>query len=284
VRQRFSTIVPPASRIQGRAVWDLLLFGLNSLIFVLLGAEFSNLLRAVSGEELLSLAWSGVLIAGLVIVLRLCWVPLAAVVPRWLSPRLRARDPVPGAVPLFIIAWTGMRGMVSLAAALALPRLTGGGAPTPFRAEIVLITVVVILVTLVLQGLTLIPLFKRLPLAHDDALKVEERYARAEARRAALEHLDDLAQEPWVTAAAVAQVKSEVDTLAPLANDSHVSAAAPAPGQIAVRLRVEALDAQRRALIQLRDEGAISDDVLLALESELDYEALRLGGSMPGAG
>lgn len=284
VRQRFSTVVPPASRIQGRAVWDLLLFGLNSLIFVLLGAEFSNLLRAMSSEGLLRLARTGVLIAGLVIVLRLCWVPLAAAVPRWLSPRLRARDPMPGAVPIFIIAWTGMRGMVSLAAALALPRLTASGAPTPFRAEIVLLTVVVILVTLVLQGLTLIPLFKRLPLGEDSALTDEEAHARAEARRAALEHLDDLAQEPWVTAAAVAQVKSEVDTSAAPADVARGAAAAPAPGQVALRLRLEVLDAQRRALVQLRDEGAISDDVLLLLESELDYEALRLGGSIPRAG
>jgi CPA1 family monovalent cation:H+ antiporter len=284
VRQRFSTVVPPASRIQGRAVWDLLLFGLNSLIFVLLGAEFSNLLRAVSDEALLSLLRSGVLIAGLVILLRLAWVPLAAAIPRWLSPRLRARDPMPGAVPIFIIAWTGMRGIVSLAAALALPLVTASGAPTPFRAEIVLLTVVVILVTLVLQGLTLIPLFKRLPLGHENALTVEETYARAEARRAALEHLTDLSEEPWVTPAALAQVKSEVDTSAPPAGGAEAAAAAPAPGQIALRLRIEALDAQRRALIQLRDEGAISDDVLLVLESELDYAALRLGGSMPHAG
>jgi CPA1 family monovalent cation:H+ antiporter len=191
---------------------------------------------------------------------------------------------MPGAVPLFIIAWTGMRGMVSLAAALALPRLTASGAPTPFRAEIVLITVVVILVTLVLQGLTLIPLFRRLPLAPESALTVEETYARAEARRAALEHLDDLSQEPWVTPAALAQVKSEVDRLAPSADGAEAAAATPAPGQVALRLRIAALEAQRRALILLRDEGAISDEVLLLLESELDYEALRLGGSMPRAG
>jgi CPA1 family monovalent cation:H+ antiporter len=188
-------------------------------------------------------------------------------------------------VPIFIIAWTGMRGMVSLAAALALPRLTASGAPTPFRAEIVLVTVVVILVTLVLQGLTLIPLYKRLPLAQESALAVEETYARGEARRAALEHLDDLSDEPWVTPAALAQVKSEVevDMSAPSADGAEAAATAPAPGRVALQLRIEALDAQRRALIQLRDEGAISDDVLLALESELDYEALRLGGSISRA-
>jgi Na+/H+ antiporter len=274
VRRHFSTIVAPASRIQGRAVWDLFLFGLNSLVFLLLGAEFGNLLRSVPGETLLHVGRSGVLIAGLVILVRLCWVPLAAVVPRWLSPSLRARDPLPGPASLFIVAWTGMRGMVSLAAALALPLRTVDGSPTPFRAQIVLITVVVILVTLVLQGLTLIPLFKRLPLPRDGSLLLEEAHARAEARRAALEHLADLSQEPWVTPEALARAESDINLGLPPAENADAEVTL---GKVVRRVRMTTLGAQRLALVRLRDEEAISDEVLLLLESELDYEALRLG-------
>jgi CPA1 family monovalent cation:H+ antiporter len=277
LRQRFWTVVAPASRIQSGAVWDLFLFGLSSLVFLLLGAEFGNLLAAVPRDRLPGLVGSGLLVSALVILIRLVWVPLTTIVPRRLSPRLRARDPLSSLAALFVVAWTGMRGMVSLAAALALPLETAGGTPTPFRAPIILITVVVILVTLVLQGLTLIPLYTRLPLPRDAAHHVETRHARAEARRAALERLADLAEEEWATPEALAQVKSEFvrpDAGAAAAGDGDATLP---PGEVARRVRLAALDAQRRTLIQLRDEGAISDDVLLELERELDYEAMRLG-------
>ena len=274
VRQHFSTIVAPASRIQSRAVWDLFLFVLNSLVFLLLGAEFGNLLEAVPAATLMSVGKTGLLIAGLVILVRLVWVPLATVLPRWLSPALRARDPIPPPAAIFIVAWTSMRGMVSLAAALGLPLLRADGSTTPFRPEIVLVTVVVILVTLVLQGLTLMPIFTRLRLPHDPGPALEVSHARAEARRAALEHLADLSQEEWATREELVRLESEV-------RQSHLTETgregAGARDRAMRRMRLGTLAAKRRALVRLRDEGAISDDVLLDLESELDYEALRLG-------
>jgi len=274
LRQHLSLVVAPASRIQARAVWDLFLFGLNSLVFLLLGAEFGDLLQAVPGRTLLTVGRSGLLIAGLVIVVRLAWVPVAAAVPRWLSPALRARDPMPSWPAMFILGWTSMRGMVSLAAALALPLLTDTGLPTPFRAEIILVTVIVILITLVLQGLTLLPLFGRLRFPPDDGPRVEEAHARTEARRAALEHLSDLVHEPWTTPEELARVEEELRL-------AHEPADGPAEvlsrAEVLRRVRLGIVRAKRRTLIRLRDEGAISDEVLLDLESELDYEALRLG-------
>jgi CPA1 family monovalent cation:H+ antiporter len=209
-----------------------------------------------------------------VILVRLIWVPLAIAIPRWMSPSLRARDPMPPKAAIFIVSWTSMRGMVSLAAALGLPLLRADGSPTPFRAEIVLVTVVVILVTLVLQGLTLMPLFSRLQLPHDHGPAREESHARAEARRAALEHLSDLSQEEWVTREELARLESEIR----LSHPPHSGPEEVVTRARALRrMRLGTLGAKRRALIRLRDEGAISDDVLLDLESELDYEALRLG-------
>lgn len=274
VRQHFSTIVAPASRIQSRAVWDLFLFGLNSLVFLLLGAEFGNLMETVPPGTMLHVGFEGLAISALVIVVRLIWVPIVTVLPRWLSAELRARDPIPPPATIFIVSWTSMRGMVSLAAALALPLVTAVGAPTPFRTEIILITITVIMVTLVLQGLTLIPLFSRLHFPEDPAPRLEEEHARTEARRAALDHLADLVDEPWATAEARKSVETDLHQLHRLhADGDHGDGHAEAVR----RVRLGTLGAKRRTLIRLRDEGAISDEVLLDLESELDYEALRLG-------
>ncbi len=267
VRQHFSTLVAPASRIQSRAVWDLFLFGLNSLVFILLGAEFGNLVAAVPHETLVSVGTTGLLISGLVIVVRLIWVPLATIVPRLLSPALRARDPIPSKAAMFVISWTSMRGMVSLAAALALPLVT------PFRAEIVLITVTVIMVTLVLQGMTLLPLYGRLRFPADPAPALEESHARAEAHRSALEHLADLADEPWATPEQVKRMEADLQHAA----HARGHGGPKADTEVYRRIRLGTVGAKRRALVRLRNEGAISDEVLLDLESELDYEALRLG-------
>ncbi len=272
VRQFFSTIVAPASRIQARAVWDLLLFVLNSLVFLLLGAEFGNLLESISAETLVWVATTGLIISAIVIGVRLIWVPLAVAIPRWISPALRARDPMPPAASIFIISWTSMRGMVSLAAALGLPYLTENGSPVPFRAEIILLTVVVIIVTLVIQGLTLNPIFTRLRLPPDESHKREAAHARAEARRAALDHVADLRDEEWVTPEALERLEHEVQHAGHTSNGESDERS-----RVFRRARLGSVNARRRALIRLRDEGAISDEVLLDLESELDYEALRLG-------
>jgi Na+/H+ antiporter len=268
VRQHFSTMVAPASRIQSRAVWDLFLFGLNSLVFILLGAEFGNLLEAVPRETLVSVGTTGLLISCLVIVVRLLWVPMATVLPRVLSPALRARDPIPSKAAMFVVSWTSMRGMVSLAAALGLPLVT------PFRAEIVLITVTVIMVTLVLQGMTLLPLFGRLHFRADPAPAAEESHARAEAHRSAMDHLSDVAEEPWVTKDQLTRMESDLH----LSRHGRSHSGALSDAEVYRRIRLGTVHAKRRALVRLRNEGAISDEVLLDLESELDYEALRLGG------
>ena len=274
LRQHYSTIVSPASRIQGRAIWDLFLFGLNSLVFLLLGAEFGNLFSTVPLNTLLTIGRTGLLISGLVILLRLVWVPLAAAIPRWLSPELRMRDPMPGVASLFLLSWTSMRGMVSLAAALALPLVLADGTPTPFRTEILLITGVVILVTLVVQGLSLVPIVTRLHFPPDPGPVQEEAYARSEASRAALEHLADLRAESWASAEEISRIESEIRLNRELREGPAESVAR---AETACRARLSVVGAKRHALIQLRDEGAISDEVLLELESELDYEALRLG-------
>src|SRR4030095_2100307 len=116
--------------------------------------------EAATGQRLNLLVASGAVISLTAIIVRLGWVPLAALIARWISRTIRTRDPLPPWPNIFLIGWTGMRGIVTLAAALALPLTTTAGAPLPFRAEIILISFSVILATLVLQGLSLAPLIR----------------------------------------------------------------------------------------------------------------------------
>jgi CPA1 family monovalent cation:H+ antiporter len=223
------------------------------------------------------LLWQGAVVSATAIVVRLLWVPIAAYLPRALSSSLRARDPMPPWSAMFLIGWTGMRGIVSLAAALALPLTTAGGAPLPFRDEIIVLTFVVILVTLVLQGLSLGPLIRRLDFGDDDTLELEETLARERASRAALERVDQLAHERWTQREHVDRMRAHYTQRARRFSelgDRECSAEMAAAQR---RLRHETLSAERRALIRLRDEGAIGDEVLHRLEYELDVEAVRMG-------
>jgi Na+/H+ antiporter len=279
LRRHFSAIVAPATRLQARAVWDLLVFVLNGLIFILIGLQLGALRDAIPSGELGSLTLKGALVVATVIVVRLIWVPVAAWVPRFLSPSLRARDPMPPWSNLFILGWTGMRGIVSLAAALALPLATAAGTPFPFRAEIILITFLVILATLVVQGLSLSLLIRALDLGEDRSLEHEERQARERAAMAALARLEEVVTEDWPFLDHIEQLRVHYGRR----RQRYANAGAPDTectlevAEAFRRLRHETLTAERLALIDLRNEGVISDEILHRLEHELDVEALRFG-------
>jgi CPA1 family monovalent cation:H+ antiporter len=271
LRRHFSSAVAPLSRLQNRSVWDLVVFVLNAAIFLMLGMQFRTLLADVPGGTMIGLVRDGVLIALVAIVVRLVWVPIATLLPRMLSQRVRRNDPVPSWKGVFLVAWTSMRGIVSLATALALPTVLASGAPFPFRGEIIVITVSVIVVTLVVQGLTLAPLIRSFAFKPEHSHHAEARVARLEASRRGAEVLDDLSREEWVDARDVEWLRNELRDRVRLL-EHH---AGEPEGRR--RLRGEMLRAERRMLVRLRNEGAISDDVLRELEQELDLEAVRVG-------
>ena len=278
LRQHFSEAVAPTTRIQARAVWDFLVFVLNGVIFILIGLQLGALRDAIPSEMFVPLMLTGALVSVTAIVVRMIWVPLAAWIPRLVSPSLRARDPMPAWSSLFIIGWTGMRGIVSLAAALALPLTTAAGAPFPFRAEIILITFSVIFATLVLQGLSLAPLIRALNLQEDRALEREEMQAREHAATAALVRLDEVANEGWPIPEHLDQMRAHYgDRAQRYAKDGTAPECTAEAIEIFRRLRHETLTAERLAVIGLRNDGVISDDVLHRIEHELDVEALQLG-------
>lgn len=279
LRQHFSEVVAPATRLQGRAVWDLLLFVLNGFIFILIGLQFGALRDSVPSSRFGSLLIAGVLVSATAILVRLAWAPLGAMLPRLLSPSLRARDPMPPWSSIFLIGWTGMRGIVTLAAALALPVTTAAGTPFPFRAEIILLSFSVILATLVLQGLSLTPLIRFLRLEEDRGLEQEERQAREHAATAALARLDELIGEEWLRPDHVDRLRVDYGRrLERYAQPgTKVDESTLEAAEAFRRLRHETLTAERLDLIGLRNDGTISDEVLHRLEHELDVEALRLG-------
>ena len=279
IRQGFSLHVPPATRLQGRTVWDLVVFVLNGVIFVLIGLQLGAIRAAGWPGDLGTLVWHGAVISLTAIVVRLVWVPLATIVPRLVSPALRQRDPIPRPSHILLLAWIGMRGIVSLAAALALPATTAAGAPFPFRDEIIVLTFAVILSTLVLQGLSLTPLIRRLDLGEDRTLELEEAHAREQAAHAALARLDRVAGADWVRREDVERLRALHGQRIHRASSIKLGDGGDAGrAQAALRrLRHETLTAERRALIELRDQGVISDEILHVLEQELDVEAIRIG-------
>jgi CPA1 family monovalent cation:H+ antiporter len=268
VRQHFSTAVGPRSRIQSRAVWDLVVFILNAMIFVLLGLQFAVLLRETPVNTLPALLWPGLVLSVVAVIVRLIWVPVATWLPRLLSADVRKRDPVPNWKAVFLVSWTSMRGIVSFATALALPLATSAGTPFPYREQLIYATMAVIIFTLVVQGCTLSPIIRRFAFAPETHHQREARFARLEALRRAAEALEDAANEPWAHAEDVAWLRSEIR--------ERLRQHEQGGGHSRNTLRAHMRAAERRMLVRLRNEGAISDEVLRDLEQELDLEALQL--------
>jgi Na+/H+ antiporter len=277
IRQRFSAIVAPITRIHARAIWDLLVFIINGVIFILIGLQLDTLREAVPSSQLMQLTVNGILISVTAIGVRLLWVPMAAWVPRLISASLRTRDPMPPWQNLFILGWSGMRGVVSLAAALALPLTTVAESPFPFRAEIILVAFMVILVTLVVQGLSLPMLIRTLKLDKDTSIEYEERRARERAALAALALLDDMTNEDWPVPDHIEQLRVHYGRRLQRNVETTSVEYTKEVTDAFRRLRHETLTAERLAVISLRNDDVISDEILLRLEHELDVEAIRIG-------
>jgi Na+/H+ antiporter len=212
------------TRLQANAVWNVLVFLLNGLLFLLIGLQLRGILAAIAGHSLLTLVWQALLISLAIIAVRLARVFPAASLPRLISARLRARDPYPGWRQVAIVAWVGMRGGLSLAAALALPLSLEGSVLFPQRDLVIFFTFGVILVTLVRQGLSLGPIIRLLGLKQDGSLEQEHAQAHLVAARAALSRLDELATEARVGVRHAHEAGSAFGVSALFADPSKVEA------------------------------------------------------------
>jgi CPA1 family monovalent cation:H+ antiporter len=194
-------LISAATRLQGVFFWGFLIYLVEGLVFLTTGLQAHALMARISQFPLRQLAVAAAVIAAVVIVARFVWVFPAAYLPRWLFPALRRRDPYPPWQWTFAIAFTGVRGIVSMAAALAIPFATASGAPFPDRDLIVFLTFSVIVITLVGQGLLLPAVIRALGLAHTGRRehateRADEYKVRREATLAAASRLDELKEGP----------------------------------------------------------------------------------------
>jgi Na+/H+ antiporter len=269
-------------RIQAWAVWDSLSFILNGLVFTVIGLQLPHVLSGLTGYRLRELIFYGAAFSALLIVLRLIWMyPGAFIAYQIRKHLLHQKVSLPTARQTFVVGWTGMRGVVALAAAISLPETLADGQPFPQRDMIVFLTFSVILVTLVFQGLTLPPLIRALGLAGAAAPDREEQQARQLILQAALVRLarlrerdnnDDLSAvydgiEKHYRHQLVA-LKDEVDTEEDAAHRVHHARF--------VELSRDLLGVERATAVRLRDDGHISDDALRQIEQELDLNETRL--------
>jgi Na+/H+ antiporter len=261
------------------SVWQIVDFLLNGLAFILIGLQLQSVYEGLKPNSPLRLVAFAALVSAAVIGIRIVWVLASAYVPRYFSARLRKRDPAPIWQHLVIVAWSGMRGVDSLTVALALPFITADGKPFPHRPLVVFLAFSVILVTLLLQGLTLPLLIRLLGLRDDGIARREESEGRHAAARAALQRLEELANEPWLPPEAAEHLRALYKRRqhrfhAQLARDKD--RAHEAYAQATIRLQLELLHAERAAILNLRQNEVISDDAYREIERDLDLEELRL--------
>jgi monovalent cation/hydrogen antiporter len=268
--------ISSGARLQARQLWDWLVFVLEGLSFVLIGVQLRTVVEGIEGRSVADLALAALALNLLVIVVRLAWVYPASWLPR-LSARVRERDPFPGWAAVTVIGWAGMRGVVTLALALAIPARVEGGGPFPDRNLVVFLAFSVIVVTLVGQGLTLPLVIRRLGVgADDEGSAADGRRAMARLSRVALDHLDGL--DPGTDGVPVEAVERLRERYrARLAHlDQQAADDQPDSGRAYAGLVHDLLGAQREELRRLRERGAVTPEVARRLDHDLDAEEARL--------
>ncbi|MBI3513325.1 MAG: Na+/H+ antiporter [Proteobacteria bacterium] len=270
---RSPTVFTPATRVRAGAVWTTLVFLLNGLAFILIGLQLPFILREIADEPPVMLAVAALSVIGAVILVRIVWILGSSALTGVVAPRLCARKPLPRWEQLTVLSWAGMRGIVSLAAALALPTAIASGAPFPNRGLVLFLAFSVILATLVLQGLTLPSLVRALGVGGADDGGEEKIEARRFSLEAAIMRIDELAKQDDLPADDLAHLRLRYEHALRVLDERDADA-----GDIDThrRLQLELIAAERQVLLDLRRNGAISHDVFRDLERALDMRVAWL--------
>lgn len=274
-----------ATRLQDTAVWKAVQLILESFAFLLIGLQLPTVVAELSGIPAGKLAVASVSVLATVIVVRIVWVYVFAYLPRMLSPRIRNRETrAPTGAEVFVVAWAGMRGVVSLAAAFAVPLTTMSGEPFPGRPQLVFLTFVVVIGTLLLHGLTLPWVIRVLDVQSDDDHRdaLQQAAAQTKAAAAAETRLDEVLadQRPGTRVGDAAEILRGWNERRQRAAWERLGRGADeigeSPAAAFKRLRLEMLAAERAAFIAERDAGTISDEVLRDALHGLDLEEAAL--------
>lgn len=272
-----SEIFTQQTRIQAYGTWDTVIFILNGIIFILIGLQLPVIWEYINDDiEPVTLLKYGAIVSAAVIIGRIIWVYPGTYIPRWLFKSIREKETGTNIRLATIVAWAGMRGVVSLAAALAIPLTIGGSGPFPNRNLIIFLTVCVIFSTLVFQGLTLRPLIRLLGVKADENEHEKEIEVRMKIASSLIEHIEEnysLALNDEVLNQIKTKYEMRIQRLRKDPAENRLSAA-----QIEEyhRIQKELLAMERSQLVTLRKQSIVGDEILRKIEYELDLEETRL--------
>jgi len=270
-----SVIFKHQSRLNAWSVWETVIFILNGLIFILIGLQLPVILKHIQTHSFLTLLFYGSVISIATIVLRIIWVYPATYLPRWFSKRIRQKEKRPSPRLVTIVAWSGMRGVVSLAAALALP-LSFGNVAFPNRDMIIFLTFSVIFATLVIQGISLPHLIKWLGIKPSDEELHEEQQARLKIVTKVIEHIEEN-YSMGLSDEVLNQVKTKYEIrIQRIRKGESVGKISEQQVGDFHRVQREIITVERNMLNAMRKEGHISEEALRKIEYELDLEETRL--------
>jgi CPA1 family monovalent cation:H+ antiporter len=275
-------LISAATRLQGIFFWDFLLYLIEGLVFLVTGLQARSVISGISGYSVSQLALSAALVSAVVIVARFVWVFPSTYLPRWLFPPIRRKDPSPPWQWPFALAFTGVRGIVSLVAALAIPLTTQGGEPFPERDLILFLTFSVMLTTLVGQGLMLPWVIRALGLAHAGrrelrADQMEARKARRLAVKTAAERLDELISENSLSEELAEPLRiAHRDRILRLdladdGDDRHGRLA-----RLHDEIELQLIEAERKQINDLYRDGGLKAEARRQIERELDLREANL--------
>jgi len=275
-------LISPETRLQGIFFWDFLVYLIEGMVFLITGLQARALLADIANSPKSELALAAVVVSVVVIVTRFVWTFPATYLPRWLSPSLRRKDPAPPWQWPFVIGFTGVRGIVTVAAALAIPFTTASGAPFPHRSRIIFLAFVVILVTLVGQGLMLPGVIRWLGLANAgrrerQASRTEESRATHQAVEAAIEQLEAVTAEQKLPEDIVRPLRAyyrERLTAVEHRDDGNEHHRRLAELSDATKLRL--IEAERQLINRLYREGKLEDAGRRRIERALDLRVAAI--------
>lgn len=271
-----------ATRAHSWEVWRMVLFAFNGVVFVLLGVQLHSIIGALSRASALDLTGYALALAAVVIALRVVWVFPAAYLPLLLSKRIREREGIHSPRAVFLTGWAGIRGSVTLAAALSIPFATASGQPFPERELIILLAASVIVVTLLVNGMGLPLLIRWLGIHGDRIAEREERAARIATAQAAIESLRKrlpALKNSEETAFATLLLGQYEQRLQRYSANAERRTRLDAQHDTQRKLWLAAIAAERAELMQMRETDVINDEVLRRLQVDLDLEETRIVGA-----
>lgn len=270
-----------ATRAHSWEVWRMILFAFNGVVFVLLGVQLHSIIGALSRASAIELTGYALALSAAVIALRILWVFPAAYLPLLLSRRIREREGVHSPRAVFLTGWAGIRGSITLAAALSIPYITASGAPFPGRELIILLAASVIIVTLLVNGMTIPWLIRWLDIRGDRIAEREERAARIATAQAAIESLRkrlSRLKSPEETAFANSLLGQYEQRLQRYSANAERKSLLDAQHATQRRIWLATIAAERAELMQMRETDVINDEVLRRLQVDLDLEETRIAG------